>query len=237
MVYNPRMGQLGASGSQGSLSDLIQRARDAVHGSVSPGAVMNMMWRGGPFAPAAAMASQGDVLNDHKGFFSKLPPTAPAPAAAGYNPRMGQHGGAAPAPAAPPVQPMDDAPQRGASPAPLPWWASGDLTKMFPGASSAPAPSAAPQDQQVNANGSIAGAMGPTSVGGAPLVNQPQSAPMPMGRPAEAPQAEPDTSFFMRNALSMRDPSTGDMIDPSGASSVRGPDLISKMMTYLHSKA
>jgi hypothetical protein len=60
---------------------------------------------------------------------------------------------------------------------------------------------------------------------------------MPQARPAEAPQAEPDTSFFMRNALSMRDPSTGEMIDPSGAASVKGPDLISKMMTYLHNKA
>jgi hypothetical protein len=60
---------------------------------------------------------------------------------------------------------------------------------------------------------------------------------MPQARPAEAPQPEPDTSFFMRNALSMRDPSTGEMIDPMGAQSVRGPDLISKMMTYLHNKA
>jgi hypothetical protein len=27
-----------------------------------------------------------------------------------------------------------------------------------------------------------------------------------MARPAEAPQPEPDTGFFMRNALQMRDP-------------------------------
>jgi hypothetical protein len=32
----------------------------------------------------------------------------------------------------PPVQPLDDAPQRGAPQ--MPWWASGDMTKMFPGA-------------------------------------------------------------------------------------------------------
>jgi hypothetical protein len=98
----------------------------------------------------------------------------------------------------------------------LPWWASGDLSKMFPGA----APQA-PQEQPAQ-------------------TAAPQSAPqvpMPAPRPAEAPQPEPDTSFFMRNALSMRDPSTGELIDPSGASSVRGPDLISKMMTYLHNKA
>lgn len=100
----------------------------------------------------------------------------------------------------------------------MPWWASGDMTKMFPGAAAPAAPTA------------IA----------APVVQGPaQEAPVPMpqARPAEAPQAQPDTSFFMRNALSMRDPSTGEMIDPSGAASVRGPDLISKMMTYLHNKA
>jgi hypothetical protein len=215
MVYNPRMGQLGSSGSSGSsISDFIHRARNAVHGAVSPSTLMDTMWRGGPFAPAAAMASQGDVLENHKGFFSNLPAAAPAAAAPAYNPRMGQHGGPAPAPAAPPVQPLDDAPQRGNAPAQLPWWASGDMTKMFPGA----APQAAPAAQTA----------------------APQSTPqvpMPQARPAEAPQAEPDTSFFMRNVLSMRDPSTGEMIDPSGAASVKGPDLISKMMTYLHNKA
>jgi hypothetical protein len=98
----------------------------------------------------------------------------------------------------------------------LPWWASGDMTKMFPGAAPTPI---APQEAPPSA--------GP----------QAPSVPMPQVRPAEAPQAQPDTSFFMRNALSMRDPSTGELIDPSGASSVRGPDLISKMMTYLHNKA
>ncbi|WP_456723053.1 hypothetical protein [Bradyrhizobium sp. USDA 4350] len=60
--------------------------------------------------------------------------------------------------------------------------------------------------------------------------------PMPQPRPAEAPQAQPDTSFFMRNALMMQDPNGGGYIDPQGAASVRGPDLINKMMTYLHNK-
>jgi hypothetical protein len=60
---------------------------------------------------------------------------------------------------------------------------------------------------------------------------------MPQARPADAPQAQPDTSFFMRNALLQRDPMTGQLLDPSAASSVTGPDLISKMMTYLHGKA
>jgi hypothetical protein len=60
--------------------------------------------------------------------------------------------------------------------------------------------------------------------------------PMPRARPEEAPQPEPDTSFFMRNAMMMRDPVTGELIDPQGAASVRGPDLISKMMGYLNKK-
>jgi hypothetical protein len=61
--------------------------------------------------------------------------------------------------------------------------------------------------------------------------------PMPQPRPAEAPQAQPETSFFMRNALMQHDPITGQLIDPAGAASVSGPDLISKMMAYLHNKA
>jgi hypothetical protein len=67
----------------------------------------------------------------------------------------------------------------------------------------------------------------------------PQRTPMPMARPAEAtqaPQAPPDTSFFMRNALMMQDPNGGGFIDPTGAASVSGPDLIQKMMGYLHNK-
>lgn len=70
------------------------------------------------------------------------------------------------------------------------------------------------------------------------------SVPIPQARPAvaddtpqPAPQPQPDTSFFMRNALMMRDPNGGGYIDPTGAASVRGPDLISKMMGVLHNKA
>lgn len=62
------------------------------------------------------------------------------------------------------------------------------------------------------------------------------SVPMPMARPPEAPQPAPDTGFFMRNALMQQDPMGGGFINPTGAQSVRGPDLISKMMTYLHNK-
>jgi hypothetical protein len=44
--------------------------------------------------------------------------------------------------------------------------------------------------------------------------------------------------FFARNAAMMRDPTTGEFIDPAAAAqAVRGPDLINKMMTYLHNKA
>jgi hypothetical protein len=40
----------------------------------------------------------------------------------------------------------------------------------------------------------------------------------------------------MRNSLMMKDPMGGGYIDPAGAASVRGPDLISKMMGYLNNK-
>jgi len=60
--------------------------------------------------------------------------------------------------------------------------------------------------------------------------------PLPTARPAEAPQAPQDTGFFMRNALMMQDPMGGGLIDPTGAASVSGPDLINKMMGYLHRK-
>jgi hypothetical protein len=45
-------------------------------------------------------------------------------------------------------------------------------------------------------------------------------------------------SFFQRNAAMMRDPGTGAFIDPNSAAQaqVRGPDLIAKMMSYLHNK-
>jgi hypothetical protein len=40
----------------------------------------------------------------------------------------------------------------------------------------------------------------------------------------------------MRNAMMQQDPNGGGLIDPQGAASVRGPDLINKMMAYLHNK-
>jgi hypothetical protein len=61
-------------------------------------------------------------------------------------------------------------------------------------------------------------------------------APLPRSRPAEAPQAPEDTGFFRRNAMMMQDPMGGGFIDPTGAASVSGPDLISKMMGYLNRK-
>lgn len=172
----------------------LARGAAAVAGGGGFGSMAN------PLLAAIMGSIQGDTLNNHKGFFTSdavKQADAAASQAAG-NPQPTQP--------MPPVQPLDDAPQRGA--AELPWWATGDMTKMFPGASPAPVP-------------------------------------MPRARPAQAPQAapeaapqesQPDTSFFMRNALMMRDPASGELIDPQGAASVRGPDLISKMMTYLHNK-
>ncbi|MFI4971143.1 MAG: hypothetical protein ACHP7H_00570 [Hyphomicrobiales bacterium] len=67
---------------------------------------------------------------------------------------------------------------------------------------------------------------------------QTASVPMPQARPAQAPPAPPDMSFWQRNAAMMRDPATGAFIDPTSAAQaqVRGPDLINKMLAYLHNK-
>jgi len=73
------------------------------------------------------------------------------------------------------------------------------------------------------------------------------SVPMPMARPAQAPQPQPQMGFFARNAAMMRDPSTGAFIDPTNAalaqsqmgsnSSPNGSALISKMLSLLTKKA
>lgn len=126
--------------------------------------------------------------------------------------RQGSFGspGAAPQAAPAPAQ---------SAPAQMPWWANAQ----------SPAPSqgfpAMPQQT-------------PTAPAPAPAA-PPQASPVPLpqARPAAAPQSQPDTSFFMRNALMQHDPGTGQLIDPQGASQVRGPDLINKMMAYLHNKA
>lgn len=107
----------------------------------------------------------------------------------------------------------------------LPGWLTGANLALGSGGflQGAPAPRP-PQPQQppapaVNPNGSIAGAQGPTSVGGAPLQQ-------PMG-------------FFQRNAAMMRDPVTGQLIDPQGAARAQQQDqggLIQRMLGYLGSK-
>jgi hypothetical protein len=68
-----------------------------------------------------------------------------------------------------------------------------------------------------------------------PVAPQAQAAvPMPAPRPASAPSG--GMGFFQRNAAMMRDPSSGDFIDPGAAAqaNVSGPDLIQKFMNYLH---
>jgi len=116
----------------------------------------------------------------------------------------------------------------------------------------APAPSVAPPISQSNyaAPAPYPSGTDPMSAGGPPPVTpapqvatppQPASTPMPQARPADAPAPIPTPdpmSFFQRNTAMMRDPVTGQFIDPRAASDaqVRGPDLINKMMSYLHNK-
>jgi hypothetical protein len=198
------------------VSDMLRRIRETVH-EHTPGPLMaSSMVMGAPgLAAAGAIRAMPTLARTASSLMSN----------AGASPMSMAVPGAAQAPSelAPEwrdfkAQADKQAELQPAVPNPqLPWWATGDMTKMFPGAAQpAPVPAQAP-----------------------PTVAAPSAPgiPMPAPRPTEAPQPAPDTSFFMRNALSMRDPSTGELIDPSGASSVRGPDLISKMLGYLHSKA
>ena len=54
--------------------------------------------------------------------------------------------------------------------------------------------------------------------------------PMPMARPAEAPQAPGALSeFFQRNAAMMKDPTTGEMIDPIAAAKFGGGGILNGM--------
>lgn len=92
----------------------------------------------------------------------------------------------------------------------IPWWAnatgadfSGGNTPM-----PRPRPPMAPQAPSINPNGSIMGAQGPTSVGGAPLVGQ--NAPM-----------------NIQSQSQQQDPS----------SQQNGSALIAKMLQYLHNNA
>lgn len=117
------------------------------------------------------------------------------------------------------VQPSAPAAPAAPTPPPqAPWWADG---RSFGAAPAAPPPAPAP-------------------AAAAPAMRPPQApqVPLPQPRPAEAPSAPPDMSFFQRNAAMMRDPGTGAFIDPTAAAQaqVRGPDLINKMMAYLHNK-
>jgi hypothetical protein len=44
--------------------------------------------------------------------------------------------------------------------------------------------------------------------------------------------------FFARNSAMMRDPSTGQFLDPTAGAQAQasGPDVINKLMSYFHNK-
>lgn len=50
--------------------------------------------------------------------------------------------------------------------------------------------------------------------------------PMPMARPAEAPHGGALSEFFQRNAAMMKDPTTGEMIDPIAAAKFGGSGIL-----------
>lgn len=109
----------------------------------------------------------------------------------------------------------------------MPWWASGDMTKMFPGS----APAAAPQ---------------PPSMAQRFAAEHPKtSAMLGIGQPAapaapdqsQPPPPSHDMGFFARNTAMMTDPMGGGFIDPTAAqAAASGPSLIDKMLAHLHNK-
>lgn len=93
------------------------------------------------------------------------------------------------------------------------------------------------RDAQMTPTNAPAPAPAPAAPAPAP---QAATVPMPAARPAAAPAAPDPMSWFQRNAALMTDPAGGGFIDPQAAAranaQVRGPDLIAKMMNYLHDK-
>lgn len=149
---------------------------------------------------------------------------------------------AAQAPAAPMPAPVAPMPAQAPTPAPAaptpapaaPWWASASGANFGP--SGVPMPQARPTHQGLidRIGATVQGHPSPTGLIG-------RMAHTIQGQPSAAPQGQPGSpmGFFQHNAMSMRDPSTGGFIDPTGSaqaqqSQVRGPDLINKMMAYLH---
>lgn len=226
-----------SSFSYSDVADKLRRLREAADKyTPSPSTLMKYAAPliGGPGMYALQGAAQGDILNNHKiGGGAPQPPAAPPPAAPAPNPANWGIAGF------PSAAPASSSWADSVTKAPLPQGALSAPQASPPTQSAAPpppqagpalAPQAPPQQApQINPNGSIAGAAGPTSVGGAPLVAQ------------NAPTPQPDMSFFQRNAAMMRDPMTGQFIDPTNAaqaqSQIRGPDLINKMLALLHDKA
>lgn len=103
------------------------------------------------------------------------------------------------------------APQAPQSSGAIPWWANATGADFSGGNTPMPQarPAQAPQASMVNPNGSIAGAQGPTSVGGAPLVGQ--TGPLNIQSMAQQQGDQPQSQ--------------------------NGSALIQRMLQYLHNNA
>lgn len=205
----------------------------------TPGMGMATSFMGGlgAAAPAAGINQQGGILNDPS-TISRMQ---------GYVKQASPFGGAAAGPAAlfgPPTYPGTPGMMQADS--------------FQPRAAAPEAPQAAPAlpEPTVVGAGRVGMPMaprpssfeGPTSVGGAPLPGMsgvtPQAAPRSYELGARMKAAgghlggDGGFGFTSRNTAMMRDPVTGDFIDPQAAKSAdaNGPDLIKKFMNYLHSK-
>lgn len=183
---------------------------------------------------AAVMGSiQGDVLNNHKGYFNNPNMQvasrfgAMAPPSAQPTPEQG--------PAIPGGQvagsPLPDVPQ------------APSFAERF--GSMDPAVLAKSDRQPMSPNQYVAQNFPPVVAASVPMPRprpQQASVPMPMARPAQAPQPQPQApmGFFQRNAAMMQDPNGGGYIDPSAAARAQQQDqgaLIQRMLGYLGNKA
>jgi len=176
-----------------------------------------------PVAPPISGPNTGPLQNNTLAGVTPQAHMAPMPSSA---PPAGAPG----APSAPISSPNGAPPAQSSGQTPS-WMDPNTLFTAVPGGSfggsnGIPMPKArpTPAPNPMNPNGTVAGAVGSTSVGGAPLKMPDGSAPVMQGPPAPSQGGGPQFNM-----------STGSWDYPSGTSN--GSSLIQKMMSLLHGQA
>lgn len=224
--------------------DALHRIAMLLNHSTTPSNVASVLgpFFGGPasapFDAATGLASTGDVLNSHK--------------VAGVSPALPKGDQLPFAPTRTPIAPPQPTGMSPGTAADMGWQNFDHRSANMPGmengllALGAQRMAQPPQPQQAPplpppqvvgpAPGTPPTPAPPVMAQGGPVG---ASVQMPQPRPAAAPQPDPAMSFWQRNAAMMRDPSTGDFLDPASAkrADATGPDLVQKFMNYFHDKA